>query len=380
MNEYFDGAVNQLLERGRRLILMIPTGLPREFHLLEQTCRDRLTNKLDELRQLVTDEVWFNAENQPERLRQFKRLVRDLDILETVCIAALERASNADLHLNRLVERIRQEIAYPLLPPVVTPLSQAYFQTWPDFHLMLVPLSEGNFLLHLPDIYHELAHPLFQEKYDQRIAPFLNAFHEVIDAVTLYTEAELEKEKRRGGPEPFSDYLEIWLICWLKGWAEEFFCDLFAVYTLGPAFVWSHLHLTATRGDEPYKVPVGLRVTTHPPDGARIAAMLDGLALIGFGTEAIEIEEQWNRLAATAQSRPEAEYHRCFPRQIIKLLTEKALEGVTGMKCRVARSETNDYVHGVFNQAWKEFWSNPNKYVVWEKQAVEVLRQECLKP
>lgn len=380
MNEYFDGAVNQLLERGQRLIVMIPTGLPREFHLLERTCRDRLTNTLDELRQLITDGIWFKPENQPERLRQFKRLVRDLDILETVCIAALERANHSDLHLNRLVERIRQEIAYPLLPPVVTPLSQAYFQTWPDFHLMLVPLSEGNFLLHLPDLYHELAHPLFHERYDQRIIPFLDAFHEVIEAVTIYTETELEKEKRRGGPDPLSDYLELWLICWLKGWAEEFFCDLFAVYTLGPAFAWSHLHLSATRGDEPYKVPLGTRVTTHPPDGARMAVMLEGLALTGFGKEAVEIEEQWNSLSVTTQSQPEAEYVRCFPPNLIKQLAEKALAGIKGMKCRIARPVTSDYVHSVFNQAWGEFWRDPGSYVKWEKQAVEALRQECLKP
>ena len=379
MNEYFDGAVNQLRERGQRLISLIPTGLPREFHLLEKTCRDRLTDTLDELRKLVIDPIWFKSENQPERLRQFKRLVRDLDILETVCIAALERANHSDLHLNRLVERIRQEIAYPLLPPVVTPLSQAYFQTWPDFYLMLVPLSEGNFLLHLPDLYHELAHPLFRARYDQRVALFLDAFNDVVEAVTVYTEDEIEKERRRNSPEPFREYLELWLICWLKGWAEEFFCDLFAVYTLGPAFAWSHLHLSATRGDEPYTVPLR-RFTTHPPDGARMAAMLEGLTLTGFGTEAAAIETQWNRLVTTSQSQPEAEYHRCFPRHIIKLLAEKALAGVSQMNCRIASPDTRDYIHSVFNQAWTEFWNDPGSYAEWEKQAVEALRQECLKP
>lgn len=376
MNAYFDGAVNQLLERGQCLLLMIPTGLPREFHLLEQTCRDRLTNTLDELQQLITEKIWRITENQPERLRQFKRLVRDLDLLETVCIAALERANHTDLHLNRLVERIRQEIAYPLLPPVVTPLSQAYFQTWPDFHLMLVPLSEGNFLLHLPDLYHELAHPLFHERYNQRVAPFLDAFHEVIEAVTVYTETELEKEQ--GGAE--SEYLELWLICWLKGWAEEFFCDLFAVYTLGPAFAWSHLHLSATRGDDPYKVPLGMRVTTHPPDGARMAVILEGLMFMGFHPEAAQIENQWKQLAKTVQSQPEVEYHRCFPAHLLKLLAEKALAGVAGMKCRLAKPETRNDVHDVFNQAWTEFWRDPGTYVQWEKQAVQHLREKCLIP
>jgi hypothetical protein len=380
VNDYFEGAVNQLLERGQNLIALIPTGLPREFSALERTCRDKLTGKLDDLRKLINEEIWYLPENQPERLREFKRLVRDLDILETVCIAALERADKTpDLHLNRLVERIRQEIAYPLPAPVITPLSQAYFQTWPEYHLMLIPLSEGNFLLHLPDIYHELAHPLLREKYDPRIKPFIDAFFDVVIQITTYIETELEKEEQKNGPEQLSAYLEFWLTCWLKGWAEEFFCDLFAVYSLGPAFVWSHLHLSATRGDDPYRVPLR-SVTTHPPDGARMAAMLDGLTLTGFGKEAAEIEGWWDRLVVTAQSRPEPEYHRCFPQQIIKLLAEKALEGVTGMNCRIAKPETSDYVHSVFNQAWNEFWRAPSGYVGWEKQAIEALRQECLKP
>ncbi|MGH9845356.1 MAG: hypothetical protein ACREEM_42120, partial [Blastocatellia bacterium] len=209
---------------------------------------------------------------------------------------------------------------------------------------------------------------------------FHDAFLDVINEVTVYTEAEIEKENQSGGLEPLSAFLELWLMCWLKGWAEEFFCDLFAVYTLGPAFVWSHLHLSATRGDEPYKVPLGARVTTHPPDGARMAVMLDALTLMGFAKEAAEIEARWNRFAATAQSQPEAEYRRCFPNHIIKLLAEKALEGVNGMQCRIARPETNDYVHGIFNQAWDEFWRNPASYVEWEKRAVEALRLECSKP
>jgi hypothetical protein len=379
VTEYFEGAIRHLLERGQRLIGMIPTGLPLQLIPLEHTCRNKLAEKLDELNDLLTGEVWLVPANQPERLRQFKRLVRDLDIIETVCIAALERAHQSDLHLNRLVDRIRQEISYPLPPPVVTSLSQSYFHTWPEFHLMLVPLGEGNFLLHLPDIYHELGHPLFRERYDPKIKPFTDAALEALDEITNYIETELEKENRRASPEPLSMYLELWLTCWLKGWIEEFFCDLFAAATLGPAFVWSHLHLSATRGDEPYKVPLGLRATTHPPDGARMSAMLDLLTLTGFAKEAADIEDHWNRFVAMTQTQIEPEYLRCFPRHITRMLAEKALRGVTEMKCRIPTPQTNDLVHATFNQAWVEFWNNPGGYVDWEKISVERLRDECQK-
>ena len=55
---------------------------------------------------------------------------------------------------------------------------------------------------------------------------------------------------------------------------------------------WSHLHLSATRGEDPFKVPTMNGVsTTHPTDGARMAVLLHGLTLTGFVKEAAEGEE-----------------------------------------------------------------------------------------
>lgn len=175
---------------------MIPTGLSREFHILEKICRDKLVAVLEDLEELLTNPDFLLPKNQPERLRQFKRSIREMDRVETIGIAALERAKDkdSDRYLNQLIEQIRKEILYPLLPPVVTPLSQSYFQTYPDFSLMRVPLSEGNFLLHLPDMYHEMAHPLLLTRYEKRIRPFADAFLEVINSVTVYFEDEIDKE------------------------------------------------------------------------------------------------------------------------------------------------------------------------------------------
>jgi hypothetical protein len=241
VNDYFRGAVNQLIVKGQHLISIIPTGLSWEFRLLEKTCRDKLVVVLTDLEELINNSELLLPQNQPERLRQFKRAVREMDRVQTIGIAALERAKEGDRHLNRYVERIRKEIIYPILPPVVTPLSQSYFQTDADFSLLRVPLSEGDFLLHLPDIYHELAHLLLLTKYETRVKPFVDAFMEVINVITTYFDEELEKENRRQGPELFTFYLHQWSKYWIINWAVELFCDLFAVYTLGPAYAWSQL-------------------------------------------------------------------------------------------------------------------------------------------
>ena len=63
----------------------------------------------------------------------------------------------------------------------------------------------------------------------------------------------------------------------MKFWMVEFFCDLFAVYTLGPAYGWAHLHLSAKRGGDPFDVPM-LSASSHPADDARMRVMLVALS------------------------------------------------------------------------------------------------------
>jgi hypothetical protein len=353
---------------------MIPTTLPREFHRLEQICRSRIRDVLDKLRSLVDDPLMLEPDVQPERLRRFRRAVWELDFLETVCIAALERAIETDKYLNQLVDRIRTETHYPLLPPVVTPLSQSYFKIYPELNLLCVPLSEGNFLLHLPDIYHELAHPLIAEKYDPRVKPFQDALSRALDLVLGYLEEELEKETRSRGPREFIDNLYGWSNAWVGGWAIELFCDLFAVYTLGPAFVWSHLHLSATRGKDPYHT---LGYASHPSDAARMATMLSGLRLAGFDTQANTLQQRWNELMLISAAAPEPEYDRCFPNHILQGFAQEAQRGVSEIGCRSVSTETKDIVHCALNDAWDDFWNDPEGYANREKTLVNNLRSHC---
>ncbi len=83
--------------------------------------------------------------------------------IEGIGIFALKRATDEDAFLNRLITDIGTEIAYPLVTPVVCHMSQDYFHIYPDFNLLCLPLIESRFLLHLPDVYHELCHPMQQK-------------------------------------------------------------------------------------------------------------------------------------------------------------------------------------------------------------------------
>lgn len=373
MNDYLQGAIGELTRRGELLLTKVPTGLPREFHVLAHTCRQDLARDLDALRDLIDDPRMQDQAYQPERLRKFRRIVRDMDTLETIAIAALNRANEDDRQLNILVERIGNEIAFPLLPPVATLLSQGYFHIYPRLNLLCLPLVEPAFLLHLPDLYHELGHLLEFERHDPRTKPFHKALARALCTVAQYIDGELKLEGRRRGPVEFGFYLQRWWRCWAESWLVELFCDLFAIYTVGPAFAWANLHLAAKRGGDLFSVPT-IVLSTHPADVARMKVMLYGLAKAGFSDESRDIQNQWDELVAVSGCTPEPEYHRCFPDDILRSIASSAFEGVSAMGCRIAGPQTGTPVYHLLNDAWAQFWTNPAAYPEWERAAISHLR------
>jgi hypothetical protein len=309
-----------------------------------------------------------------ERLRAFRRVVADMDIIETFGIAALERAGHSDHLLNSLLERITKEIAYPLPTPTVTALSQRYFCIVSELNLLCVPLAEGEFLLHLPDLYHELAHPLLLVSDDPLIEPFQKAHVEAVGVAFDHLQKEMEKEDGRRGPQQTRYLLDRWQVSWMKSWITEFFCDLFAVYMIGPAFVWSHMHLFIKRGGNPFTAP--MHVTSHPADDARMTVMLKGLALTGHQDAAQQISTRWSALLTESGLHAEPEFRRCYPDRVLSEVARLGETGVRGLRCRIATPNTRDPVHVLLNDAWSEFWRSPSSYSTWEKRAVASLQAQ----
>jgi hypothetical protein len=158
----------------------------------------------------------------------------------------------------------------------------------------------------------------------------------------------------------------------VKYWMVEFFCDLFAVYVLGPAFAWSHLHLAAKRGGDPFEVPL-LGPSSHPADDARMRAILFGLEAVGFAAAAASVENKWRELLSHHDAEPEPEYHRCYPDDLLRKVAAHALAGVRAIGCRLAEPSTADPVHSALNGAWDEFWRSPEAFADWEKAKVAAL-------
>lgn len=370
LEDYLAGSIAHTVHRGKSLIAKIPRDLPREYGALEQTCRREIERAIETLQSLQDSSIYGRPELQAARLRRFRRVVEDLDDIEGKGIRALARTGDDDFRFNWLVDQVRKEIRFPLPAPVVSTLSTEYFCIEVGLNLLLVPLAEADFFLHLPDLYHELGHLLLETRNDPRIEPFQQSFETGLSGVLDHL-GKLEREQgRRWGPD-YSVLQHDWEMAWMEGWLRELWCDAFSTFVLGPPYVWSHLHLSAKRDSDPFQVLDVVR--SHPPNDARMRLMLACLRELGMTPAAGEIAAIWNRLLEDAQIKPEPEYMRCFPNPLINRLAETAKSGVEGAGCRFATEGPPGPVQGILNEAWRRFWTEPQEYVRWEQDAIRNL-------
>jgi hypothetical protein len=301
---------------------------------------------------------------QAIRLRAYKRIVEELDFLELVGVAALIRINDADRSMTKVVGAIAEEIKYPLIPPVVSCQSQGYFQAFPGLNLLSIPQQEVYFLLHLPDLYHELAHFILTEKNNPAVEPFKEALKRSIMAGRGHVADLLSNPGR--GTKGFANRLKAWDGNWVCGWGIELCCDLFAVLACGPAFAWSHLHLCAKRAGDPFLVD-NAPDSTHPSDAARMFVMLEALGNLEYSAEALAIEEKWNQLLAQAGYGKNADYTICFPHPLLTRIATYAFAGYQSIGCALSSKSSGAKTHDLFNEAWQRFWSDPTSYAEWEK-------------
>ena len=367
LDNYLAGSVGQLLERAKHLLAAISTQYPPEFRALAQTCRNQVNELIAEFEALVNDPRYRKPELKALRLRAYSDLVIRLDFIESVGFAALVRINEEDKKMTRLVSDIAEELLFPLPPPVVSCQSHfsSYFHAFPGLNVLRVPLKEGHFLLHLPDLYHELAHFIIEEKNNPAVQPFQDAHAKATNAATGHLAALLSKPTR--GPKTNEEKYLTWTVSWMRAWSAELFCDLFGVLGVGPAYAWAHLHLCAKTGNDPFRVETSPD-STHPPDEARMFVLLEVLTRLGYAKVASEIETRWKELITLRGFKNDPNYQLCFPNEILKQFAEEAHTGYRAMNCRCSSVNSGNRVHDLLNEAWTKFWSTPGKYADWEKQ------------
>jgi hypothetical protein len=374
MRSYIIGAILEAQGRARTLKGKVKSGqLSVHFNQLEQITSRHIDDVLLNLEGLLSDACYADDQNQRERILEFKKSIGSLDLIENVAVAALARSHQDDEVLNSLMDKIRKEINYPVPAPVVSCLSQQYYSIYTPFNLVCIPLLESDFLLHIPDIFHELAHGILDLDNNPKVEPFQKTLGQFNIAVLQHFKNEIELEGRKTGPEILRLALQNWKTNWIEGWSIELFCDLFGLFTIGPAFAWSHLHLSVKRGRNPFRVPL-LAPLTHPPDDARMTSILLGLHLMGFVAEEAAIRAKWSDYLNLCNYRKEPEIDRAFPIELLQKAVSFAHQGTKKIGCRIATPTTKDPIYSLLNDAWVTFWKDPKNYLAWEKEQVILLK------
>ena len=364
---YLAGSIDQSLERTRILRQIIQGQYRREYDGLRQICLERIDAAHDAFRSLSEETVVDTALQTPRRVREFERITKLLETVENVGALALSSINRDDDFLNRIITDICHEINYPLIPPVVSHTSQEYIHIYLEFNLLCLPLVESRFLLHLPDIYHELCHP-FHRKQNADL-PILETYHIaykwcLFDVVRHFREGILSAE-RISKPVGTLYQLQLWHSCWVKYWMKELFCDLFGTMAVGPAYAWSHYHLCVERGGDPFETNLMFE-STHPADDVRMRAVLKLLVTTGFEREVKQIENAWTEYVEIMGYNPEPEYQSCYPDDLISEIVVAAKKGIDGIKVVGAKQGEQTSIVGLLNSAWREFWRDPVDYKNWE--------------
>jgi len=232
--------------------------------------------------------------------------------------------------------------------------------------------------LHLPDLYHEVGHYVLENRNSElRLKAIKDNYDLAFSKVTDYYNDLLKRKRREFGPEEIPMVIEKIHSQW-KSWIIEFFCDLFALYAVGPAYAWSHLHLTAKRSDDIYKLSI-LFSQTHPSDESRMRILIYGLRNLGFREEAEKIISRWSELAKFWGS-PQTEYQYAYPERLLSEISELVLDGLRRSGISVAQPEVlvNNSDHGIrtmLNEAWQIFWKSKREdFRKWEEKRIKDLR------
>jgi hypothetical protein len=374
VEQYLIGSIAQSLERVRHLSQIVQGRYRREYDGLRQLCSMRLDAVRDGLQRLERESIIDTKLQSPRRVREFKRIVGQLSTIESIGVFALNRAGPDDDFLNCLITDVCHEISYPLITPTISQMSQDYFHIYPDFNLLCLPLIESRFLLHLPDIYHELCHPFHRSQNADlpKLEPYHLAYKNILFSTVEHFSFEAVAAERVQKPQGKLFQLRLWQNCWIT-WMEEFFCDLFGVLTVGPAFAWSHYHLCVKRGGDPFETPLMVS-STHPADDARMRAMVGMLGNLHFDDEATAIKATWNNYVATMGFRAIPEYSHCYSENILSKIVQASQQGLNDIGIKVATPQVMTPVVKLLNNAWDEFWRNPQEYASWESKALLTLR------
>ena len=245
-------------------------------------------------------------------LKAVKRCTRTIAEIEGYGMPPLHCQSERAVFLNDVVSAMHHETGLPFRCPAASCTSyDCYFSHLPT-NTVYAPLSEAEFMLHLPDFYHELGHLLLEhsnhgQEYGAIRAGLAAALGSIDDHYSQQANGMGEGATSRHA----QDGAEWAHAQWAGSWIQESFCDLFALFAAGPAYAHSNLHLVSRLDMNTYELDTFAR-QDHPSGEARMRLLDAGMRLPGHEREADHIGKERDAVAKPCGDSPRG-HCRAFP-------------------------------------------------------------------
>lgn len=381
MKYYLSSLIQEQINRGLCLKELIHR--PLEYPVLSglaERCKLIIDTNIEQLKFLL-EELEEREENDVRDVfREIRVCARAIELVEYFGISALSYESRDIGYLNNLIFKIHKEIKLPLNPPSVACISTKYYYFHPFTNVIFVPVGESRFLLHLPDVFHEIGHEVLSEKDNElSLRKISESYQIAIRTITSYYDRLMKKKMRETGPRAIPATIAHIHYQWKTYWINEFFCDLFALYTLGSAYTWAHFHLTTKKSEDVYEFsPILPR--SHPSDDSRMKMLAIGMKKIGLGNQVSTILSRWNEIPLVANTQPVIEYQYAYPDDLMNDVADLFLNGLKEAGFALVSEKTigsqDDSIVGVLNRAWALFWEDPQAFTKWEAQTVQKLKSQ----
>ncbi len=202
MKEYLNAVIVEQTNRALALkkFIKYPLQYP-ELAGLAERCTRILDDQIRNLEELSTMLRGRDEDDLRDIFRDARFGGMDIALVEYYGIPPLYYQTPEIGFLNRLVFKIQAEIKLPFPHPAVCGGSGEHYFSHPFTNVIFVPLGESEFLLHMPDLYHEIGHYLLEYRdTDLRVEPIKKAFETCLIAIAKFYKDLMRMKKRENAP------------------------------------------------------------------------------------------------------------------------------------------------------------------------------------
>ena len=298
-------------------------------------------------------------------LLRYNPFYEEFQNLEQFRYQPVMRFNSSDSRLNKLIERVYTEINPTDSPPLLTTLSNTdqYYWAYPEYGIIALPLGEEHNLINLPDLYHEIAHFIY-ETYSELLFSLIDKL------VQKHFQEEIDRVHEEGRASHLLSDFEDFSKKWRESWIEEFVCDIIATFLVGKAYAWTNFKITSlsSGSDEVYKSN-----EEHPSDESRMRMIISTLKILAPNIDIKDIETDWKKFKDIINNPIPENYNLIFPDDLLSDIVYKVLGQLRGTSLNSFLDQIQLFEKPIIhylNEAWEVLLLSPKTYHSWRNKAV----------